>query len=121
MLAAGVCGGQVLRERDPGEDVPGGEAEEQDGVLAFELHTPILPGAANPAAARKVLNQIASSTQQFYIIRTVHVRNEQEKGPPREEGARASAPPAPSTALKFIVGNEHIEVSARIEMLRFNF
>ena len=77
--------------------------------------------AASSAVARKALNQIASSSQQFYIIRALHVRNEKDKGPPREEGARAQATPAPNAALHFIVGNEHVEVSARIEMLRFNF
>ena len=30
-------------------------------------------------------------------------------------------PSATETALNFIVGNEHIEVTARIEMLRFKF
>ena len=75
---------------------------------------------AAPAAARKVLNEIASSTGQFFIIRTLNVRNEKNKGPPREKTAEAT-PSAPETALNFIVGNEHIEVSARIEMVRFNF
>jgi hypothetical protein len=89
---------------------------------------------SSPSAARKVLNQIASSNEQFYIIRTLHVRNQQEKGPPREqnagagatntvETAAATAPakPTPSGAIKFIVGNEHVETSARIEMVRFTF
>ena len=75
---------------------------------------------AAPAAARKVLNEIASSTGQFFIIRTLNVRNEKNKGPPREKAAEAT-PSAPETALNFIVGNEHIEVSARIEMVRFTF
>jgi hypothetical protein len=80
---------------------------------------------SSPSVARRVLNQIASATEQFYIIRTLHVRNEQEKGPPREgaeAGAAAAAPkPTPSGAIKFIVGNEHIETSARIELVRFTF
>ena len=80
---------------------------------------------SSPSAARKVLNQIASTSQQFYIIRTLHVRNEHEKGPPREAaeagGASAAPKPTPSGAIKFIVGNEHIETSARIEMVRFTF
>ena len=80
---------------------------------------------SSPSAARKVLNQIASTSQQFYIIRTLHVRNEHEKGPPREAaeagGAAAAPKPTPSAAIKFIVGNEHIETSARIEMVRFTF
>ena len=75
---------------------------------------------AAPAAARKVLNEIASSTGQFFIIRTLYVRNEKDKGPPREKGAEGK-PAATETGLNFIVGNEHIEVSTRIEMLRFTF
>src|SRR5438477_3452315 len=84
---------------------------------------------ASPSAARKVLNQIASSSAQFYIIRTLYVRNEKDKGPPREKIAEpnppAKEPSAPShpgnAPLIFIVGNEHIEISARIEMLKFTF
>ncbi|MFN2541927.1 MAG: Amuc_1100 family pilus-like protein [Chthoniobacterales bacterium] len=99
----------------------------------FERNVVDLTFVAGQAAARKVLNQIASSTQQFYIIRTLYVRNEKEKGPPREGGEAAAAagvPPsgfaAPSpapggSALKFIVGTEHVQTSVRIEMLRFKF
>jgi hypothetical protein len=88
--------------------------------------------ASTPSAARKVLNQISSSSQQFYIIRTLYVRNEKDKGPAREQpaqaqaGAGAIATPTPAkppsnTAISFIVGNEHIETSARIELIRFTF
>ena len=85
---------------------------------------------AAPGAARKVLNEITSSNGQFYIIRTLYVHNEKDKGPPREKTAgptpaeTTQANPAqqgPAGPLNFIVGNEHIEVSARIEMLRFTF
>jgi len=87
---------------------------------------------SSQSVARKVLNQIASSKEQFYIIRTLHVRNEQDKGPPREQATQpgASSTPIPSgspaagpasAAIKFIVGNEHIETSARIEIVRFTF
>ena len=79
---------------------------------------------ASPSAARKVLNQIVSTNQQLYVIRTLHVRNEKEKGPAREGNAAGAAvatlPPA-NAPLNFIVGNEHVETSARIEMLRFIF
>jgi hypothetical protein len=84
---------------------------------------------AAPSAARKVLNEIASSTGQFFIIRTLYVHNEKDKGPPREKMARPTpvesrqptgAQPG-AAPLNFIVGNEHIEVSATIEMLRFTF
>jgi hypothetical protein len=101
------------------------------GPKMLERATVDLAFTASPLAARKVLNQIASSSQQFFIVRTLHVRNEQEKGPPREtRGAAAPGTTAPTTAtatltptgaIKFIVGNEHIEISARIEIVRFTF
>ena len=84
---------------------------------------------AAPGAARKVLNEITNSTGQFFIIRTLYVHNEKDKGPPHERtGAptpvpspQASPGQSPAGALNFIVGSEHIEVSATIEMLRFTF
>ena len=44
----------------------------------------------SPSALRKVLNQIASFDRQFFIVRTLHVRNEQPKGPSREHSGGAS-------------------------------
>ena len=86
---------------------------------------------AAPGPARKVLNEIVNSSGQFFVIRTLHVRNEKDKGPPREKTAEptpaatpspaANQQQAPGAPLNFIVGNEHLEVSATIEMLRFNF
>ena len=85
---------------------------------------------AAPSAARKVLNEITGSTGQFFIIRTLYVHNEKDKGPPRERiaaptraesGQANPAQPGAAAPLNFIVGNEHIEVSATIEMLRFTF
>jgi hypothetical protein len=84
---------------------------------------------AAPGAARKVLNEITSSNGQFFIIRTLYVHNEKDKGPPRERTGAPTPVPSPQTspgqqgagALNFIVGNEHIEVSATVEMLRFTF
>ena len=83
---------------------------------------------AAPAAARKVLNEIASSTGQLFIVRTLYVHNEKDKGPLRERAANPTPTPAGSSgkpgaagALDFIVGNEHIEVSATIEMLGLTF
>jgi hypothetical protein len=84
---------------------------------------------AAPAAARKVLNEIVNSSGQFFIIRTLYVHNEKDKGPPRQKtaeptpaevGQAAPAQPGTGAPLNFIVGNEHIEVSATIEMLRFS-
>ena len=80
---------------------------------------------ATPAAARKVLNEIANSSGQFFIIRSLYVHNEKDRGPLRQRTETTSVPQAASpqpgagAPLNFIVGNEHIEVSATIEMLRF--
>jgi len=84
---------------------------------------------AAPGAARKVLNEITSSTGQFFIVRTIYVHNEKDKGPSRERTGAPTPVPGPQAspgqqgagALNFIVGNEHIEVSATVEMLRFTF
>lgn len=74
-----------------------------------------------PGATRRVLNQISTANQQFYVVRTLHILNEKDKGPARDAGAATTAAtPAPSPgALNFIVGSEKVQVVARIEMLRF--
>jgi hypothetical protein len=84
---------------------------------------------AAPGAARKFINEVTSAAGQFFIIRTLYVHSGKDKGPPRERIGAPTATPAPRAspgqspagALNFIVGNEHIEVSATIEMLRFTF
>ena len=82
---------------------------------------------ASPSPMRKVLIQIASSERQFFIVRTLYVRNEQLKGPSREatnatsgKAAETAVTTSPSP-IKFIVGNEHVENTATIEMVRFSF
>src|SRR5205807_8605479 len=40
---------------------------------------------AAPSAARKVLNEIVGSTGQFFIVLTLYVHNEKDKGPPRAQ------------------------------------
>lgn len=92
---------------------------------------------STPSAARQFLNQIAGSGQQFFIIRLLRVRNEKDKGPTREVSSEMNNPtaiasshatipvrgskPNSGSALNFIVGNERIEVGAKIEMVRFKF
>jgi hypothetical protein len=112
----------------PAGKLPGGEEEliERNVVEATFVST--------PSAARKVINQIAGANQQFCIVRLLQVRNEKEKGPPREVAAETSAvipastpagspgaKPTPGPALNFIVGNERIETTAKIEIVRFTF
>jgi hypothetical protein len=123
-------GGPATATAAPSPARKGGAAG--PGGPVFERNIVELTFAASSAAARKALNQIASSGQQFYIIRTLAVRNEKDKGPPREGAEASTAAPAtsnpaatprasPAGALKFIVGNEHIQTSVRVEMFRFKF
>jgi len=109
--------------------VSGAKAIERNVVEATFLST--------PAAARKFLNQISATTQQFVIVRLLHVRNEKDKGPVREGASESTNPVAvssfggptsadavkfnPAGTVNFIVGNEHIQVTAKIEMVRFTF
>ena len=82
---------------------------------------------ASPTALQKVLNQIASFDRQFFIVRTLHVHNEQPKGPSREQNGAVSGPSAASNAassggpIRFIVGGEHVEAAASVELVRFTF
>ena len=82
---------------------------------------------SSPGSARRVINQISTVNQKFYVMRALHVLNEKDKGPPREgaagtaTAAAASPPGTPAAALNFIVGNERVQTAARIEMLRFTF
>ena len=82
---------------------------------------------ASPTALRKVLNQIASFDRQFFIVRTLHVHNEQPNPPSREQNGSVSDTRVASNAtssgapIKFIVGNEHVEAAASVELVRFAF
>src|SRR5213079_3073964 len=104
----------------PAARKPAGAANAAPAV--FERAIVDLTFTASPSATRKVLNQIASGERQFSIVRTLYVRNQQLKGPDREQtSASAATTTPPTSAIKFIVGNEHVEITARIEMVRFAF
>jgi hypothetical protein len=109
----------------PASALPSGPKQLQRNVVEASF-------LSTPGAARKIINQIAAANQHFCIIRLLHVRNEKEKGPPREGAAETpavvpapagspGAKPTPGTALNFIVGNERIETTAKIEIVRFTF
>jgi hypothetical protein len=80
---------------------------------------------STPAAARRILNQVAGANEPFCIIRLLQVRNEKQKGPPHETAAAETSgigavKLSPGPALNFIVGNERIETTAKIEIVRFS-
>src|SRR5947207_2171044 len=102
------------------------------GPKLIEERTVEFAISASPTAGRRVINQIAAENEQFFIIRAIHVKNQKDKGPPRENAGPttpipppvpvvAGAGPAPAATpagpLNFIVGNEHIDLSARVELL----
>jgi hypothetical protein len=121
-----------LREERGAAPLPVAAAGAQPATKAenlFERNVVELTFLATPAAARKVINQIAAAHQQFCIIRLLHVKDDKDKGPPRQASAETMAPsisapsPAvkatPAAALNFIVGNEKVETTAKIEIVRF--
>jgi hypothetical protein len=91
--------------------------------------------SASPTATRKVLNRIASAREELLVIRTLVVKNQVDKGPkresvPEEATAPAAHPPGAIPAgaktpagpgVSFIVGTEHLSVSAKIEIVSLNF
>jgi len=112
--------GQAPAATSPAARKPGGAANAAPAVVERAIVD--LTFTASPSATRKVLNQIASAERQFFIVRTLYVRNQQLKGPGREQtAASAATTPPPTSAIKFIVGNEHVEITARIETVRFAF
>lgn len=85
----------------------------------------------SPAAARRFFNQIAAAKEQTYVIRTLQVKNQVDKGPKRgtSEEAPSATPLAGASSgsktveqgISFIVGTEHVNVATRIEIVRFRF
>jgi len=91
-----------------------------------ECETVDLSFTAAPSAMRKVFNQMASSERQFFVVRNLYVRNDQLTAPSREQTAAAAnttqtVTGQPNAVLKFIVGNEHVETTTTIELVRFAF
>ena len=83
---------------------------------------------AEQGRMRKALDEIVSCREQFFIIRSLIVKNEKEKGPVRSETAAQASTPAATTTpasadesqrLKIIVGTEKLIVTARIEIVDF--
>ena len=109
---------------------PRAPSKPSPGPKLIEQRTVEFAISASPTAGRRVINQIAAENEQFFIIRAIYVKNQKDKGPPRENaGLSAAVPPpnptgaapaaTPAGPLNFIVGNEHIDLSARVELVNF--
>jgi hypothetical protein len=83
--------------------------------------------SGSPAAVRRAFNQIAAAREQFYVLRTLRIKNQVDKGPPRGGPEAVSVPVLPPAAgkgngpsISFIVGTEHVDVAAKVEIMKFN-
>ena len=112
---------------------PRGPQKPPPGPKLMEQRTVEISLSASPSAGRKVINQISTSNDQFFIVRAVYVKDQKDKGPSRENpaGITVAVPSMPAAGttpggaatpagpLNFIVGNEHIDLSARVELVNF--
>ncbi|MHA3773580.1 Amuc_1100 family pilus-like protein [Verrucomicrobiota bacterium sgz303538] len=137
---------EVPEER-PGHDsesapTKGGKPAKAEKDLVKKL--PFEVGfTSNQPSFLAVLNGIVSAKEQFFIPRVVTVKNEKEQGPPRVvQGASGPTPQpsgpatpdqpatptnpatpnpgAPQSAITYIVGEEKIDVTMRIDIVDFS-
>lgn len=89
--------------------------------------------SGSPAAVRRAFNQIATTPEQFYVLRTLQIKNQVGKGPPRSgfEGSPLAGPSPAGVSpgvigkgtapnISFIVGTEHVDVAVKVEIMKFN-
>ena len=100
---------------------------EEDSKAADNQKSPVIKStfevtfSGEQGRLRKALDDIVSSKKQFYIIRSLSVKNEREKGPSRSDSLVSANPAQGEEAqrLKIIVGTEKLTVTARIEIVNF--
>jgi hypothetical protein len=93
----------------------------------------LLKFTANQPAFQKVLNDFASSSQQYFITRTLLVENTDPKPVSKSADTSAPAPAPPGAApaspdasgaggayLKFLVGTEKLNVTMQVDIVTFN-
>ncbi|MEO7167845.1 MAG: Amuc_1100 family pilus-like protein, partial [Chthoniobacterales bacterium] len=105
---------------------PPAAAAEETGKLVDATSVDVA-FTASSAAARRIVNQITAAKEQFYVVRTLRVKNQEDKGPKRGGAAEAPAAAAPPGAtgkaaepgITFIVGTEHVDVALKIEIMKF--
>ena len=94
-----------------------------------EPHRIDLVFVADQARFRQILNAVTNYKEQFFVIRTLAVKNEKQTAPPRAvagaEAAAASAPDAsgataPASVSSYIVGEEKVEVTLVLESVEFS-
>lgn len=88
---AGVAGG--VKPGVTGKPGVGGKSDQLVSKVPFEIEF-----TSDQPKFRKSINDIVSSTKQFYIIRTLVVKNQAQAGPPRAEPTPPGGVPAPADA-----------------------
>jgi hypothetical protein len=101
----------------------GGKASQAGLVSAFPFE---IQFTADQGHFRKVLNEIVGNQKQFFIARSIIVKNEHDKPTPRasaQGGASGEAAQeggaSKEAALQYIVGTEKINATLRLEMVVF--
>ena len=121
------------REEKPAAPAPKGGKTEAPAAPLVQAHGITLVVFGDPAAMRKVLNEIVASKEQFYIPRGIAFKNEKDKvqridlavtAPPPDPTAPAGATPAPAAPpappSTYIVGEEHVEMTLHLELVDFS-
>jgi hypothetical protein len=121
-----------------GQGHPGGGSrrQEEGGAELVDKEPFEIRFQANQPSFQKVINDLAASTKQFFIVRTLLIDNTNpapvsksaDSGAPAGAAAPATAAPAPGSLdmsgtdnyLKFIVGTEEMIVTMRIDIVGFN-
>jgi len=67
---------------------------------------------------RKMLNDIVSSTKQFFIVRLIQVKNQVDKSPAKISAAPV-ATSGTSTRLTYLFGAEKLEITMKMEIVDF--
>lgn len=118
----------------------GGEKGDKKGKNLVNSHPVEISIQCRQNALAPFLNALVSlKAPQFYIVRTISVKNQNEKGPPKVAAAPPPPPPAPLpvgtpqpntpvatppppqpvAAASYIVGEEQIDVTMQIDIVDF--
>ncbi|MEY5027424.1 MAG: hypothetical protein RLZZ244_2952 [Verrucomicrobiota bacterium] len=127
--------------KDPTADKGKEKSKDKDKAKNPPPAKPLLTGntfklefITKPSGLRHFLNALASQKEYLLVTRSLSIQNEKLKGPPKKPldtdappsaaspAALGAAPPATSApdAGQFILGDEKITVSMRVELVTFN-
>ncbi|EDY17870.1 hypothetical protein CfE428DRAFT_4609 [Chthoniobacter flavus Ellin428] len=100
-----------------GTGIPGGNSNDRRGLVKYYgFDFSVL---CKPDGLRDVLKNItAANAPQFYVLRSLKIQNQMEKGPSR--AGDPNKPEKDKELASYIVGTELIEVSAHFEVVDFS-